>query len=300
MRKSLIALAAVLAVGFGANAQASEGATPPIENWSWTGFFGSFDKASAQRGLQVYTEVCSSCHSLKRVHYRNLTELGYSEDAVKEFAAQFEVEDGPNDDGEMFTRPAKPSDHFVSPFPNEQAARVSNGGALPPDLSLIIKSRAHGQGNIVKNFGMWLSGRGTASGADYVYHLLTGYKEAGEAEAYMREKWDEEKAAGVLTEEQIAKGFSFHLPEGKHFNEWFAGHAISMPKPLDEEYVEYADGTPATLEQEVRDVVTFLAWASEPELEMRKEMGLKVLLFLVVLLGLAIAAKRRLWAGIKH
>lgn len=300
MRKSLIALAAALTVGFAGSAQAAEVAHPPMEDWSWTGFFGSYDKASAQRGLQIYTEVCSSCHSLNRVYYRNLTELGYSEDAVKEFAAQFEVEDGPNDEGEMFTRPAKPSDAFVAPFPNVEAARAANGGAYPPDLSLIVKARAPGHGSIPLNFVKWMSGRGTASGADYIYHLMTGYMEPEAAEAYMREEWEAKKAAGTLTEEQLAEGFQFNLPAGKAFNKWFPGHAISMAPPLGEDYVEYGDDTPTTLDQHSRDIATFLAWASEPELEQRKEMGLKVLLFLVVLLGLAIAAKRRLWAGVKH
>lgn len=300
MRKSLIALAAALTVGFTGVANAAGGAKPPMEEWSWTGFFGSFDKASAQRGLQIYTEVCSSCHSLNRVYYRNLTQLGYSETAVKEFAAQFEVEDGPNDDGEMFFRTAKPSDAFVAPFPNKNAAMSANGGAYPPDLSLIVKARAGGHGSIPFNFTQWMAGRGTASGADYIYHLLTGYLEPAEAEAFMREQWEEKKAHGELTKEQLEEGFSFKLQPGKSFNKWFPGHTISMMQPLDDEYVEYADGTEATLEQHARDIATFLAWASEPELEQRKEMGLKVLLFLVVLLGLAIAAKRRLWAGIKH
>ncbi len=271
MRKIIVSLAAVAAIALGASsvANAAEGVKPPQEKWSWTGFFGSYDKASAQRGLQVYTEVCSSCHGLELVSYRNLTALGYSDAEVKAYAAEFEVEDGPNDEGDMFTRPAKPADKFVSPFANENAARASNGGAYPVDFSLIVKARAGGHGNIPYNFTQWMAGRGAASGADYIYHLMMGY--------------DDTQDAG----------------EGKHWNAYFPGHAISMAPPIDDDAVEYADGTKATKEQIARDISTFLAWASEPELEERKQMGLKAILFLIVLLGLAIAAKRRRWAGIK-
>lgn len=272
MRKFIVSLAAVAAMAFGAasSANAAGGVVSPKENWSWTGFFGSFDKASAQRGLQVYTEVCSSCHGMELLSYRHLSALGYNEAEIKAYAAEFTVIDGPDDEGEMFERPAKPSDRFVNPFENSNAARAANGGAYPPDFSLLVKARATGHGNIPYNFTQWMAGRGTASGADYVYNLLLGY--------------DDSKDAG----------------EGKHWNAYFAGHAISMAPPIDDDSVEYADGTPATKEQIARDITTFLAWASEPELEERKGMGLKVLLFMVVLLGLAIAAKRRRWAGVKH
>ncbi len=138
---------------------AGEAEHPKSVDWSFDGIFGHYDRASVQRGLQVYKEVCSACHSLRLLSYRNLTELGYSEAQVKAFASQYEVQnEDPNDEGEMFKRPALPSDRFVSPFPNEQAARASNGGALPPDLSLIVKARE--------------------GGADYVYSVLTGYAEA--------------------------------------------------------------------------------------------------------------------------
>lgn len=133
---------------------------PKEMKWEFDGFFGRFDKASAQRGYQVYKEICSACHSLKLVAYRNLTEIGFSEEEVKQIASEYSVTDGPNDDGEMFERPALPSDKFVGPYANEQAARAANGGALPPDLSLIIKARHEG--------------------ANYVYSLITGFTEAPE------------------------------------------------------------------------------------------------------------------------
>lgn len=130
------------------------------QDWSFSGLFGTFDRAAAQRGLQVYREVCSTCHSLNFISFRNLADLGYSEEEVKAIAAEYEVVDGPNDDGEMFTRAGTPSDRFVPPFPNDKAARAGNGGALPPDLSLIVEARAGFE--------------------DYVYGVLTGYGEAPE------------------------------------------------------------------------------------------------------------------------
>jgi ubiquinol-cytochrome c reductase cytochrome c1 subunit len=137
---------------------ASEEATlPPQQKWSFSAPFGTFDRASAQRGFLVYKSVCATCHSLALIKYRNLQEIGFSEKEVKAIAAQHEIVDGPNDEGEMFQRPALPSDPFVKPYANEQAARAANQGAYPPDLSLITKARIHG--------------------ADYIVALLTGYKE---------------------------------------------------------------------------------------------------------------------------
>ena len=130
---------------------------PPEQHWHFNGMFGTYDKSAMQRGLKVYREVCSACHSLKRVYFRNLEALGYDEGQVKAIANEYTIHDGPNDDGDMFDRPGLPSDAFVSPFANDNAAKASNGGALPPDLSLIIKARH--------------------SGPDYVYGILTGYGE---------------------------------------------------------------------------------------------------------------------------
>ncbi len=127
-------------------------------DWSFSGLFGGFDKAAMQRGFQAYVEVCSGCHSLNYIAFRNLTDLGYNEAEIKAIASQYEVEDGPNDDGEMFMRPAIPADRFPAPYPNNNAARAANNGAYPPDLSLIVKARANG--------------------ADYLYSLLTSYEDA--------------------------------------------------------------------------------------------------------------------------
>ncbi len=159
---AVVALVITIAFGgFSTNAMAAGDApTPPEHEWSFDGMFGTFDKASKQRGFQVYKEVCSACHGMEKLSYRNLTALGYSEDQVKAIAQEYMVMDGPNDEGEMFERPARPSDRFKSPFANEQAARYANNGAYPPDFSLIVKARHYG--------------------ADYIHALLTGYKEAPE------------------------------------------------------------------------------------------------------------------------
>jgi ubiquinol-cytochrome c reductase cytochrome c1 subunit len=158
MKKIVLAAAAVVALAVPSVLNAAEEIKIPKEDWNFYGVLGSFDRAQLQRGFQVYKEICSNCHSLNYIAFRNFEALGYSEDQVKSLAAQYEVEDGPNDQGDMFKRKAKPSDHLPKPFANEQLARNSNGGALPPDLSLITKARA--------------------GGPDYVYHLLTGYEAA--------------------------------------------------------------------------------------------------------------------------
>ncbi len=257
MKKTLLSAFAGMAILLGtalsnAPAEASGGAKLDHQDWTWSGPFGTFDRAALRRGLQVYDEVCSGCHGVKLVAYRNLMDIGFSEDEVKTFAANFEIKDGPDAEGEMFMRPAKPADHFVNPFANDNAARASNNGALPPDLSLMTKARG--------------------GGADYVYSLLTGY------------------------EEEAPEGFD--LLEGMNYNHIFPGNQIAMAPPIDNDTVEFADGTEASKEQIARDVVTFLAWAAEPELEARKRLGIKVLIFLLVLTGMLYALKRKIWADL--
>jgi ubiquinol-cytochrome c reductase cytochrome c1 subunit len=249
MRKVFMAAIAVFLLGHG-NADAAGGTKPPAQQWSFNGIFGTFDRAQMRRGLQVYTEVCASCHSLNLVAYRHLVGIGMNEAEIKALAGESEVTDGPNDEGEMFTRPAGLSDPFVAPFANDNEARASNNGALPPDLSLMTKARVGGQ--------------------NYLYALLTGYKE--------------EAPAGV------------NLLEGMNYNEYFPGHQIAMAPPLSDETIEYADGTKPTLDQHARDVVSFLVWAAEPELEDRKNLGIKVILFLIVLTAMMYALKRQIWA----
>jgi ubiquinol-cytochrome c reductase cytochrome c1 subunit len=254
MMKKTIQLTALALVLLSASAsysaEASGAGEPELTamDWSFSGPFGTYDKASLQRGFQVYREVCASCHSLKRVAYRNLTALGYSEEQVKTIAGEVTVMDGPNDEGEMFERPGRPSDKIKSPFANDKAAMAANNGALPPDLSLITKAR-HG-------------------GADYVYGVLTGYAAAPE---------------GVV------------LSDTQYYNKAMSGHIISMPAPLSNGQVTYADGTAQTLGQYAKDVSSFLTWAAEPEMEQRKRMGVKVVLFLLAFAGIMYAVKKTVW-----
>lgn len=164
-RLRLIAAAAVICVGgvWGTARAADEALEPPELEWSFEGIFGTFDRASAQRGFQIYKEVCSVCHAMEYMAYRHLSGIGFSEDEIKAIAAEVEVVDGPDEFGEFFTRPGRPADFFAAPFPNVQAARAANGGALPPDLTLITKARK--------------------GGPNYVHAILVGYDEPpGDAE----------------------------------------------------------------------------------------------------------------------
>ena len=231
---------------------ASEKIDYPKLDWSFSSMIGTFDRASQQRGLQVYKEVCSGCHGLRLLAYRNLKAIGYNDDEIKAFASENNV-NTINDDGEVVERQARPSDKFVAPYPNEQAARAANGGAYPPDLSLIIKARS--------------------GGADYLHALLTGYVDAP-------------------AEKKV--------PDGMYYNKYYSGNLIGMPQPLYEDGITYADGTKASPDQMAKDVTAFLAWASEPEMEDRKRLGISVILFLLVLTILSYLAMKQIWAPIKN
>ena len=227
----------------------------PIKvNWSFKELTGKFDRASLQRGFQVYKEVCSSCHSMQYLSYRNLGEPGGPEftlEEVKAIAASVEIEDGPDSQGEMFTRPGKPSDKFKNPYPNVEASTVANGGAYPPDMSVLVKARP--------------------GGADYMYSVLVGY---------------EEPPAGMK------------LDDGVYYNKYMIGQKIKMASPLLEGIVEYSDGTEATVDQMAKDVTTFLAWAAEPELEVRHKLGIKVIIYLLLLTILVYLSMKKIWSRI--
>ncbi|WMV35125.1 hypothetical protein MTR67_028510 [Solanum verrucosum] len=184
--------------------EAEHGLECPSYPWPHEGILSSYDHASIRRGHQVYQQVCASCHSMSLISYRDLVGVAYTEEETKAMAAEIEVVDGPNDEGEMFTRPGKLSDRFPQPYANEAAARFANGGAYPPDLSLITKARHNGQ--------------------NYVFALLTGYRDP---------------PAGVS------------IREGLHYNPYFPGGAIAMPKMLNDGAVEYEDGIPATEAQAI-------------------------------------------------
>lgn len=222
--------------------------------WAFDGPLGSVDKQSAQRGFQIYREVCAACHGINRISFRNLEGLGFSEGEVKTIAAEYSVVDGPNDDGEMFERAGRPSDRFPKPFANEKAGRAMHNGAYPVDLSLIIKARP--------------------DGANYVHALLTGYEDAPS---------------------------DFPMSDGTYYNPYFAGNVIKMPPPLvSDGQVEYQDETKATVDQMAHDVVNFLQWTAEPEMQARKQMGMKVMVFLLVMTVFFYLAKKRIWSRIEH
>ena len=245
---------------------------PRQQEWTFAGPLGHYDKGQLQRGLKVYAEVCSACHSMNLVPFRTLEGLGYSEAQVKAFAANYEVPDGPNADGEMFTRKAIPSDHFPSPFPNKEAAAAANNGAAPPDFSLIAKARGIERGFPQFVFDIfWPYQEG---GPDYIYSLLTGYQDPPQ---------------GV----QVA--------EGTHYNPYFANaSALAMAKPLSDDQVTYDDGAPQTVDQYAKDVAAFLMWAAEPHLEDRKRTGFMVMVFLFIFTGLIYLTKKSVYANKEH
>ncbi|MEO7505430.1 MAG: cytochrome c1 [Sphingomicrobium sp.] len=227
------------------------------------GPFGRFDRQQVQRGLQVYTEVCSGCHSLKLVAFRDLRELGYSEAEVKKYAADFktEVPSINPQTGEAATRKGTPADAFPSPYANETAGRAANNNALPPDLSLMTKARE--------------------GGAAYVYSLLTGYQN---------------QPAALLKQFPASK-----TPNGLHYNPYFANLNLAMPPPLTAEgQVSYSDGTKPTVDQMAKDVAAFLVWTAEPKLENRHRAGIAVVIFLLFGTVLGYMAYQNIWASAKR
>jgi ubiquinol-cytochrome c reductase cytochrome c1 subunit len=246
---------------------------PKQQDWSFAGPFGKYDKGQLQRGLKVYTEVCSACHSMNLVSFRTLEGLGYSEAQVKAFAANYEVQDGPNSDGEMYMRKAVPSDHFPSPYANHEAAAASNNGAAPPDFSLIAKARGITRG--FPQFVFDIFTQYQEGGPDYIYSLLTGY--------------EEEKPAHL------------EVAEGTHYNPYFANAAaLAMAKPISDDQVTYDDGSPQTVDQYAHDVAAFLMWAAEPHLEERKRTGFMVMVFLLIFTGLIYLTKKSVYANKEH
>ncbi len=271
-----IVLTASLA-GFNANAE-EDGGTPhyPINPpkhvpWSFAGPFGNWNIGQLQRGLKVYTEVCAACHSMDLVSFRNLKELGYNDDQVKAFAAEYEVTDGPNPDGEMYERKAVASDRFPGPYANSIEAANANNGAAPPDFSLLAKARAPERG--FPNFVFDILTVYAENGPDYIYSLLTGYQDAPE---------------GV------------EISEGTHYNPYFiAGKTLAMAPPLSDDLVDYDDGTKQTVDQYSQDISAFMMWAAEPKLVERKALGFKVMLFLLIFSILMYFTKKKVFANLK-
>jgi ubiquinol-cytochrome c reductase cytochrome c1 subunit len=240
------------------------------EKFTFDGPFGKYDKGQLQRGLKVYSEVCSACHSLKLVAFRDFAALGYSEDEVKAIAKGWktEVPSINPETGEPATRPAIPADKIPSPFANETAARAANNNALPPDLSLITKARE--------------------GGPAYVYSLLLGYRE--------QVGYKNEEGKELLKEFPDAK-----TPDGLNFNPWFATLNLAMAEPIAaDDLVTYDDGTKATKAQMAKDVSAFLAWSAEPKMENRKSAGWAALGFLLIFTVLTWMSYKSIWAGKKH
>ena len=275
---------AVLAFGLGLGAvhAADDAGHAMIERqkWSFGGMFGHFDRAQVQRGFLVYKEVCSSCHGVKRLSFRNLSEKGgpeFPEDGVKSLAASYQIVDGPNENGKMFKRPGRPSDAIPSPFSNDPEARLANNGALPPDLSVMAKARTVevDRAFYAVPFAMAkdIATGYQEGGVDYIHALLTGY----------------EKAPA-----------SFKVGEGLHYNKAFPGFQIAMIPPIVDGQVKYSDGTKPSIDNYARDIAAFLAWAGDPKLEERKRMGILTMLYLLITTALLYFAKKRVWARGGH
>ena len=266
----MLAVVGALFAGSTQSARAEQQDTPPSLRWSFAGPFGKYDRGSLQRGLKIYKEVCSNCHGLSYIAFRNLADPGgpgYSAAQAAAFASEYKIKDGPNDQGEMFERPGRPADYFPSPFPNEQAARVANGGGLPPDLSLIAKARSYERGFPWFIFDFFSQFQ--EQGPNYIAAVLQGYQKT---------------PPGVT------------IPEGTYYNKYFPGHAIKMPQPLSDGQVTFDDGSPATLQQYAKDIATFLMWAAEPQMEARKRLGLQVFVVLIIFTGLMYFTKKKVWA----
>jgi len=232
--------------------------------WSHDGMTAGFDRQSIRRGYQVYRGVCATCHSLNRIAWRNMQDVCYDEEELKDMAAEVEYAEPPDSEGNVEVRPGKLFDFMPAPYENEAAARGANGGALPPDLSLIVKSRH--------------------DGANYVFSLMTGFED------------DEDclEAHNIAQVREVAAGVD--IAPGQHYNPYFPGGKIAMARPLQDGQVEYDDGTPATTSQMAKDVSTFLNWCAEPEHDERKKMGLKWLFALTLLGGTLGYQKRFRWS----
>lgn len=281
--KTLCASAVAIGLIAAAAPAAAEGGGahhPRSGGFSFEGPFGTFDQGQLQRGYKVYKEVCAACHSMDMLSFRTLGEPGgpfYDKDAespadnrfVKALAAEATVPDIDAETGEPITRPGVAADRFPNPYPNATAAAAANGGAAPPDLSVMAKARH--------------------DGANYMYSLLSGYKDAPAGLQIRPGQYYNPYMAGDLT--PFWTGDPEHVP---------AGGFIAMPKPLSDGQVTYDDGSPQTVDQYSKDVAAFIAWASEPKAVQRKQTGFGVMIFLLLFAGITYASYRRIWKGVAH
>jgi len=271
-------LVAIALVGIGITGAGAAGdyhvKQPAYQDWSFAGPFGHYDRGALQRGFKIYQEVCSSCHSIGLLAFRNLIEKGgpeFTEDQIKQIANDWSttvIDADPDENGDPIERQPKLSDKIPGPWANPEQGAASNGGAYPPDFSLIAKARAVERGFPTFLFDIFTQYQ--EQGPDYIHALLTGY-ETGEAQE-----------------------------DGTYKNPHFiAAPALKMAPPLSDGVVTYDDGSPETVDQYAKDIAHFLMWVAEPKLEQRKALGMKVMIFLVIFAGLLYATKRRVFAG-KH
>ncbi len=275
---------ALAALGLALLAGAAQAATHPEEpkdvSWSFQGPLGKFDKAELQRGYKVYREVCAACHSMNLMYFRNLGQKGgpffepeypnpNDNPYVKALAADIQVKDIDSETGDVVQRPATSADKFQAPFPNEPAARASNGGALPPDLSVIAKARE--------------------GGPAYIYSILTGY---------------ENPPAGLTV--PVGGHYNPYMP-GDLTAYWSGDHKkmpkggfIAMPPPLAPDKVTFDDGTKSTVENQAKAVTAFLTWAAEPKMEERKSFGLGAMIYLLIFSIILWFSYRRVWKNVGH
>jgi ubiquinol-cytochrome c reductase cytochrome c1 subunit len=280
LRKGFAFAALALAFIAGPVLAATTQEEPRDIHWVFEGPFGKFDQEQVQRGYKVYREVCSACHAMNLLYFRNLGQKGgpfydpkypnpNNNPVVKSLAHDIQVKDIDTDTGDVISRPAMPADKFPAPFPNEYAARASNGGALPPDLSVMAKARE--------------------GGPAYIYSLLSGFKTP---------------PAGMT------------VPPGKYYNPYFSGDLtsswngppskvpvgglIGMPPPLAPGKVTFDDGTPSTVQEQAKDVAAFLAWAAEPKMEERKQFGLGAMIYLLIFSVLLWFSYKRIWRNVAH
>lgn len=281
MKKTLVLIAAAAGIAMAATPALAAGKAHELRDggFSFDGPFGAFHQGQLQRGYKVYREVCASCHSMNLMHFRTLAEPGgpfYDEHQanaaenrfVKALAKEVQIADIDTETGEPVMRDGTAADRFPSPYPNATAAAAANGGAAPPDLSVMAKAR-HG-------------------GANYIYSLLTGY-EAVPAGLQIR--------PGQYYNVYMAGDLTPFMPEGAHVP---PGGFIAMPNPLMEGQVTYDDGTVASVDQMAKDVAAYIAWASDPKQVQRKQAGLGVLIFLFLFAGITYMSYRRIWQGVAH
>lgn len=327
IRKVVAGLAAGVMLTATSTAWASGG--PNIERQSWTfgGIFGHYDKDQLRRGYKVYREVCSQCHSLKRIPFRALMQPGgleYTKEEAEAIAAEAQITDGPNDEGKMFKRAGKLFDKHPLVYANDKEAAAAQNGAVPPDLSNITKGR--GAARNVAWFMepvYWITDIGTVyqeQGADYVYAMLTSFDKYPETKEHCNPHGDK---ANPHKWDEAANKCTFALADGMNYNAAFPGNQLAMPNILQDGAVDFAKDTAPkdkaacdaifdakwddaaktcsmTAKTYAKDVSAFLSWAGEPKLEARKRLGLMVLAYMAVLTLLLYLSKRALWRNVKH